>query len=52
MMITVGELKETGLHRKPLSQLHLFSHQKKSLREPPREFGHYCRNPRSPGGMD
>ena len=28
------ELKETELHRKPLGQLQLFSHQKRSLGEP------------------
>lgn len=39
-MIREGEFKETGLHRKTLRQLHLFSHWKRSLREPPREFGH------------
>lgn len=44
-----GELKETGL---PLRQLHLSSHQKRSLGELPREFGHHWKNSRGPKGMD
>lgn len=47
-----GELKEAGLYRKPLGQLQLFSHQNRSLEEPPGEFGHYCRNPGGPRRVD